>query len=259
MHSITNNDITIFYRTAGNKNKPALIMLHGFGNNSQNWFDLGYVDILKQHFFLIMPDARGCGDSDKPLTPEAYQLETFAQDALLILDKENIDKAHLYGSSIGALQAGYLATHYPGRFLSFIMQGLSPFNVMEIKTVLADILKQTKGDGIVAYVDVLANMFNTTFPPSIRKAMEQCDPEALYAYSIAKWDDQTDRFPNIKQPCLLIIGEHEGITDDMKEAVKLIPNCELAIIPGLDHAHTYWAGEQVAPIIVDFLEKTEID
>ena len=36
-------------------------MLHGFGNNAANWFDLGFVDILKEHFFLIMPDARGCG------------------------------------------------------------------------------------------------------------------------------------------------------------------------------------------------------
>ena len=65
MHFITRDGIKVCYRTEGDRNKPALIMLHGFGNNSQNWYDLGYVDILKSHFCLIMPDVRGFGHSDK--------------------------------------------------------------------------------------------------------------------------------------------------------------------------------------------------
>lgn len=205
-----------------------------------------------------MLDVRGFGQSDKPLEKEAYLYDHIANDVLAVMDKEKIETAHLYGSSIGALEAAYLATHFEDRFLSFIFQGTSPFNVIELKNLLRDILARTKEKGIVAYVDELEKLFSTRFPSYIRSAMEQCDPEALYVASLAKWPDQVDRFPAINKPCLIIIGEHEGVTEDMKKASQLIPNCKLEIIPGLDHAHAYWAGDKVAPLIIEFILEQEI-
>ena len=123
MATIVRDNITIHYKNDGERTNPALVMMHGFGNNSQNWYDLGYVDILKQHFYLIMLDVRGFGESDKPLQPEAYTLENIAQDALAVLDAEHIDKAFYYGSSVGAVYGYYLATHHQDRFNAFIFQG----------------------------------------------------------------------------------------------------------------------------------------
>ena len=254
MPTIVNNGINIAYKTAGDKNNPALVMLHGFGNNSQNWYDLGYVEILSQSLYLIMLDVRGFGASDKPHAKEQYELDKIATDVLLVMDNEQITAAHLYGSSIGALEAWYIATHHQDRFLSFIFQGTSPYNVAAIKQLLQDILERTKDSGIVAYVDELERFFNTSFPLHVRAAMQQCDPEALYACSLADWPDQVDKFSDINKPCLIIIGENEGITVEMQNAAKLMPDCKLDIIPGLDHAHAYWAGDKVAPLIVDFIK-----
>src|SRR6056297_1491358 len=142
MTTINNQGINIHYKTDGEKDDPALVMLRGFGNNSQNWYDLGYVDILKQHFYLIMLDVRGFGESDKPLEEDAYLLEHIASDVLKVIDNEGVEKAHLYGSSIGALEAGYIATHFEERFHSFIFQGSSPFNVIELKNTLKNILQK---------------------------------------------------------------------------------------------------------------------
>lgn len=252
--SIDNNGVRIAYKTDGDSAKPALVMLHGFGNNSQNWYDLGYIDILKQHFYCVMLDVRGFGKSDKPLSEDEYSLETIATDVLAVMKNENLKTATLYGSSVGALEAGYLATHYQEYFDTFVFQGTSPFNVINLKNLLKDILAKTKADGIVAYVDELERMFNSTFPAHIRTAMEMCDADALYAVASATWPDQVDKFPNITKPCLIIIGEHEGITEDMQKAAELIPNCQLEILSGLDHAHAYWAGDRVAPLIIDFVE-----
>lgn len=197
-------------------------MLHGFGNNSQNWYDLGYVDILNKHFYLIMLDVRGFGLSDKPLEKDAYLLENIASDVLAVLDNEQIEQAHLYGSSVGALEAGYLATHFQERFHSFIFQGTSPYNVHRLKELLQDILQRTKDEGIVAYVDELENFVGQNFPRHIRDAMELCDPHALYAASLAKWPDQVDKLPDVLKPCLIIIGEHEGVTEDIQKAGSII-------------------------------------
>lgn len=255
MPDITNNNVTIHYKTHGDKSNPALVMLHGFGNNSQNWYDLGYVDILSRHLYLIMLDIRGFGLSDKPLEKNAYLLENIASDVLAVLDNENVSQAHLYGSSVGAIEAGFLATHFQDRFHSFIFQGTSPYNVHLIKALLQDILLRTKDKGIVAYVDELENFVGQKFPGYIRNAMELCEPEALYAASLAVWPDQVDKFPGISKPCLIIIGEQEGVTDDMQKAASIIPDCELEIIPGFDHADAYWGGSTVAPLIIKFISK----
>lgn len=253
MPNITNNNVKIHYKIDGDKANPALVMLHGFGNNSQNWYDLGYVNILKQHFYLIMLDVRGFGLSDKPLDKEAYLLENIASDVLAVLDQEGIAKAHIYGSSVGALEAGFLATHHQERFHSFIMQGTSPYNVHILKGILEELLARAVDEGIVAYVDDLEKFVGQTLPRHIRDAMEMCDPKALYAASQAVWPDQVDKFPNINKPCLIIIGENEGVTEDMQKAAAIIPDCKLEIIPGFDHADAYWGGSTVAPLIVDFI------
>jgi hypothetical protein len=36
-------------------------------------------------------------------------------------------------------------------------------------------------------------------------------------------------------------------------AKKGAPNTELKMIPGLDHAQAYWRGEQVVPLMLEFL------
>jgi|GEM_PF-3555201 len=96
MNYINNNGINVYYRTAGDPLKPALVMLHGFGNDSQNWFELGYVDILKEHSYLMMPYVRGYGKSDKPTDPE-------------LLDYKHIASSLLYQTSITPMPIGLVS------------------------------------------------------------------------------------------------------------------------------------------------------
>src|SRR5687768_13543220 len=63
----------IAYDVAGTG--PALLLVHGGGQTRQSWQQLGYVDRLKNRFTVITLDLRGHGDSDKPLRPDAYNLQ----------------------------------------------------------------------------------------------------------------------------------------------------------------------------------------
>lgn len=76
--SINIDGITIFYREAGDPNKPSLLLLHGFSSSSHMFRDL--IPLLADNFHLIAPDYPGFGYSDAPpanlFDPTFVNLET---------------------------------------------------------------------------------------------------------------------------------------------------------------------------------------
>jgi pimeloyl-ACP methyl ester carboxylesterase len=60
----TVDGIKIFYREAGDKSKPTLLLLHGFPSSSHEFRDL--IPLVSQNFHVIAPDYPGMGYSDAP-------------------------------------------------------------------------------------------------------------------------------------------------------------------------------------------------
>jgi len=68
----THGDLRIHYETDGSG--PPLVLQHGYTLSLKRWYALGYVDALRARYRLILVDARGHGESDKPHDPAAYGL-----------------------------------------------------------------------------------------------------------------------------------------------------------------------------------------
>ena len=88
---------------------PALLLLHGGGQTRSAWNESGYVERLSKRFTVITMDQRGSGDSDKPVTPEAYGLDRVLADVLAVADAAGAQKFYLWGYGHGASIARYLA------------------------------------------------------------------------------------------------------------------------------------------------------
>jgi pimeloyl-ACP methyl ester carboxylesterase len=58
------NGIDIFYREAGPKNAPTILLLHGFPTSSHMFRNL--IQILSDEFHLVAPDYPGYGNSSMP-------------------------------------------------------------------------------------------------------------------------------------------------------------------------------------------------
>src|ERR1700754_2377670 len=56
--------VKVFYRQAGNPEKPALLLLHGFPTASHMFRDL--IPLLADRFHIVAPDLPGFGQSDMP-------------------------------------------------------------------------------------------------------------------------------------------------------------------------------------------------
>ncbi len=99
MPYVTSKGIRIHYEVEGDG--PPLVLLHGFAWKAKNWYWAGYVDALKPYNRLILVDARGHGESDKPYDPTAYTLSLHVGDVIAVLDALNLRAAQFWGYSMG--------------------------------------------------------------------------------------------------------------------------------------------------------------
>ena len=68
----------MFYREAGNKDTPTLVLLHGFPSSSHMFRDL--IPKLSDRFHVVAPDYIGFGYSDAPDTKEfEYTFDNLAE------------------------------------------------------------------------------------------------------------------------------------------------------------------------------------
>ena len=116
-----NGGVRIHYQTAGTG--PALVLHHGTSGSGPDWVDLGYVDALKDRHKVILVDARGHGQSDKPHDPASYDLSLRAGDVVAVLDDLGLPAASFFGYSMGGWIGFGLAKHFPQRIDAFIIGG----------------------------------------------------------------------------------------------------------------------------------------
>ena len=122
----TNNQgIRIHYKTEGVG--PPLVLQHGFTDSLESWYEMGYVDALKNDYRLIVVDARGHGGSDKPHDPAAYSHECHVADLVDVLDDLSIPTTHFLGYSMGGRIGFALATYASERFSSLLIGGANPY------------------------------------------------------------------------------------------------------------------------------------
>ncbi|OEH91077.1 alpha/beta fold hydrolase [Bacillus solimangrovi] len=113
--------VNIFYREAGNKNHPTILLLHGFPSSSHMYRNL--LPELSDEYYVVAPDLPGFGNSDQPsISNFEYSFEHFAQMINQFLTQLEIDQFHLYVHDYGAPVGFILATKIPERILSIISQ-----------------------------------------------------------------------------------------------------------------------------------------
>lgn len=116
----------IFYREAGDRSRPTLLLLHGFPASSFMYRKL--LEDLADEFHLIAPDYPGFGYSDAP-TPADFNY-TFDHLALVmeaLLDHLDIDRFGLYMQDFGGPVGFRLAHRHPQRVRFLVIQNANAY------------------------------------------------------------------------------------------------------------------------------------
>ena len=132
-HTAQVDGLKIFYREAGPKNAPTLVLLHGFPSSSHMFREL--IPRLSDKYHVVAPDYPGYGYSDSPTTEQfVYTFDHLADVVDHLLDQQGITKYSIYIQDYGSPVGFRLATRHPERVQAIITQngnaydeGLAPF------------------------------------------------------------------------------------------------------------------------------------
>ena len=111
----------IFYREAGSKDTPAILLLHGFPSAGHMFRDL--IPKLADRFHVIAPDLPGFGQSDMPDRGKfTYTFDNLARVIERFTELAGLNRFAIYVFDYGAPTGFRLATWRPERVAAIISQ-----------------------------------------------------------------------------------------------------------------------------------------
>ena len=113
--------LNVFYREAGDKARPTLLLLHGFPTASHMFRDL--IPELSAQFHVIAPDLPGFGMTEQPPRDQfSYTFETITQVISRFTEVLGLPKFAIYVFDYGAPVGFRLAVNHPEKITAIISQ-----------------------------------------------------------------------------------------------------------------------------------------
>lgn len=247
MPFVESQGVRIHYRVEGDG--PPVVLQHGSSMNSTLWDACGYVKALKADYRLILIDARGHGESDKPHDRAAYQWPICVTDVLGVLNALDLPRATYWGYSGGGAIGFGLAKQAPDRVAALIVGGSSA-EAADFGTRLRDVDGSDPEAFVAAYEK---RILGERMPDDSRARILRSDTQALAAF-VRDRPSHEDILPNLKMPCLVYAGDKDQAYAKAQATAHQIPDAVFVTLEGLNHAGAFRYSDRILPHVTDFLE-----
>jgi len=118
--------LDIFYREAGDKNKPTILLLHGYPSSSHMFRDL--MNDLSADYHLVAPDYPGFGQSSAPAPSDyEYSFDNLTVTINHFIDAVGLKKFSLYMQDYGGPVGFRIASQRPGMIQALIIQNANAY------------------------------------------------------------------------------------------------------------------------------------
>ncbi|MBG1245103.1 alpha/beta fold hydrolase [Nostoc sp. NZL] len=119
--TVSIDGLDIFYREAGSRENPTILLLHGFPTSSHMFRNL--ISALADRFHLVAPDYPGYGNSSMPAVNEFdYTFDRLAQIVEKFITAIDLKRYSLYVMDYGAPIGYRIAAKHPERVEALIVQ-----------------------------------------------------------------------------------------------------------------------------------------
>jgi N-formylmaleamate deformylase len=256
-------DTSIHYQRTGGAGPP-LVLLHGLTGNGACWSPLGRC--LQSEFDVVMPDARGHGQSGKPSA--GYRYDDLASDVVDLIRELELAAPILLGHSMGGMTAAVVANRIGDAIGGVVLVDptfLSPQRQREVfDSNVAEqhrrLLSRNKGD-------VVADLRSRH--PQRSAEMVEYLAEARLQTRVSAFDvlappnpDYRQLMSGISAPVLLVIGDVGAgavVSPEMAaELHSLNPSIRVEQIQGAGHGLAYDHPERLGAVVRSFLQTVVI-
>lgn len=257
-------DVRLYYELLGN-GEP-LLLIPGLGANCRMW-DVVAPD-LAEHFSLILPDNRDVGKSIGKRKPRT--LSDFAADLVELLDRLQVERAHVVGISLGGVIAQRLAVEHPGRIDRLVListaHRFGPY-LRDISAMLGRCLYKMPYALFQRTVELLgtAPAYYDRHIDEVEQKIETVSNEhaprgavttQLRCLAVSEIDEPSYR---ITVPTLVLSGEYDALVPNCysKRMADEIPGSEFHVLEGCGHNPVTEAPDVTLPMIIEFLQRKE--
>ena len=242
------------------KSADTLVLQHCNGGSSTLYYS--WVPVIARHFRMIRVDRRGQGQSTVPDPGFPWSLSNAAREMDVFLDRVHLQAVHILGEATGAYVCLQYAYEHPDRVKSLTLVNFTP--KPGASPMMQEYARLAVEEGVEAAVrKTMASRFDPSKvdPEYIEwHAQEKIrQPQHVTAEGIAFLSkaDVTELLPQIKVPTLVIAGDNSetATTDNASRLREMIPNCKVAVIPGVSGFVAHVAPESSAEAWLDFVRE----
>jgi len=137
MKKITTSRGEFNVRTYGDSSKPPVILVHGWPQTSYCWHHAAQ---YLSAFYVIAPDIRGMGDSNRELDIKLYEKDEMAKDIFAIADELGLEQFCLGGHDWGGAIVQEMAFLQPERIQKLVILNMIIINNATGQNKAAEVL-----------------------------------------------------------------------------------------------------------------------
>lgn len=226
MPTFDSDGVSIHYEIFG-EGRP-IVLVHGFTANLRgNWVLASWTDTLTPIRQVVALDCRGHGESGKPHEPEQYGMDRMGGDVLRLMDHLGIERADLFGYSMGGRISLHLLMHHQERFDRVVLGGVGGGFTRGRSNIAEALL----ADDPSTITDETGKAFRL-----FAELNKRNDLQALAACMQApRGTADPSRLAAISTPVLIVKGERDTVVGSADELAAAIPGARVLLIPDRDH------------------------
>jgi pimeloyl-ACP methyl ester carboxylesterase len=286
-----NGDHEIYFDDFGSPDDPALILVNGYRSQMINYEPALCELLASKGFHVIRFDNRDVGLSGKTpgdppgfemrdgrpalTSPAPYTVSDMAADGMAVLDELGIERAHVFGMSMGGMIVQVMAINHPERVLSMtsVMSTTGNPNLRAQATpeALAALQSVAPSDR-EGYIEHSVGTRRTISGPLFdedqarRKAAENFDrcyyPQgAVFQMAAVMSDgDRTERLANVTCPTLVIHGRVDPLVPlaGGEATAEAVPGAELLVLDEMGHDLPEPLWEQIADAVANVAARASV-
>ncbi len=256
MADVTANGVRHHVQRLGEPRRGApVVFVHGLVMDNLSSFYFTLANPVAQHAEAILYDLRGHGMSERP--PRGYSVAALVADLDALLASLDVRApVALVGNSFGGLLALAFAAAHPARVARLALidahDGTAGWAAQMASTLAL------RGDARDA--KIAENFQAWLGRPSERKRTRLARAAEALVEGTSLVADLRDSPPlapeelaRITCPTLALYGERSDVRDRGEALAKLVPACELHVLPGCSHSVLWEATAQVRARVTAFV------
>ena len=241
------------------KGSEALVLIHGWTCNIDNWRDQ-FSDFAKRNRVIAI-DLPGHGQSDKPQI--TYSMELFARAVDAVMQDAKVKRAVLVGHSMGTPIARQFYRKYPKKTLGIVIVD-GPLRPFGEKAMMDRVIEGFRGPN---YKEPVTKMFDGMMGPNlspdarerIKTSLQNTPQHVLVSAMEGMAEASIWGADKINVPVLAIMAHNPFFGANIEESYRgIAPNMDFRMWDGVAHFIMMEKPKEFNETVLAFLDKNKL-